>query len=100
MTDNKVLTKKSFTDRIVSEFKNLDQESFTTDEIETIIKDFSRMNYEAKKNNTEFLPFGKYKYKPIKEVFNFDKKYMVWLSKQSYIAESYPELLKKIKELL
>lgn len=44
-------------------------------------------NFEHKKMRCDVLPFGKYKGKKIKDVAEFDRKYLIWLSNQDTLCD-------------
>lgn len=60
---------------------------------------FREKQAEEKRQNSHVLPFGKYKYRTIKEVCQFDRKYLIWLVRQSSI-EGYPDTKKNIASAL
>lgn len=51
----------------------------------------------AKMSNV--LPFGKYKFKAIKDIATFDRGYLVWLSKQDSLKK-YPFVFNEVKKVL
>lgn len=60
---------------------------------------FREEQMEEKRKNSNVLPFGKYKYRTIKDVLAFDRKYLLWLTRQSSL-DGYPETRKNIIALL
>lgn len=64
-----------------------------------LIDEFAKLEYEAKKASKNVIPFGKYKYKTVKEVLAFDRKYLEWFIKQTYSSE-YPALKAEIESML
>lgn len=81
----------TYTDRLISEFENSGNKKFTLEQIEGIIRNFSQAEYEKKKHTSDVIPFGKYKYKTVKDVVSFDKRYCEWLVKQDMLS-NYEEL--------
>ncbi len=88
---NSVKQQPTYTDRLISEFENSGNKKFTLEQIEGIIRNFSQAEYEKKKHTSDVIPFGKYKYKTVKDVVSFDKRYCEWLVKQDMLS-NYEEL--------
>jgi len=65
----------------------------------TVFMDFRMNQHERRKKESQVMPFGKYKYRSIKDVFEFDKKYLSWLVKQTSL-DGYPEIKHNITTLL
>jgi uncharacterized protein (DUF3820 family) len=63
------------------------------------IREFSQKEYEARMANGDKMPFGKYKGKTVKSVFEFDKGYLEWLVKQD-ILQNYEQLKANIQTVL
>lgn len=96
---NSVKQAPTYTDRLVSEFENSGNKKFTLEQIEGIIRNFSQAEYEKKKHTSDVFTWGKYRYKTVKEVVGFDRKYCDWVLKQS-VMDSYPELKLAIESAL
>lgn len=105
MTDQKDTTPEakplSYSQRLINHFKAECEENgeFTINDIETLIKDFSKIEYEKRKEKTDEMPFGKYRYKKIKDVGAFDIQYLKWVVKQECLS-GYPEVKESIKNYL
>ena len=87
----------SYSKRLTNIFKDEGKKSYTMEQIENMINEFSKLEYERKKKNTDEMPFGKYKFKKVKEVASFDKQYLKWLLKQS-MMDNYEELRDEINK--
>lgn len=81
----------SYSQRLINQFKESPHERFTVGDIEKLINDFSLKEYEKRKEKTDEMPFGKYKYKKVSDVAKFDKQYLKWLTKQEMMM-NYEEL--------
>ena len=68
-------------------------------QIISMINQFSMDEYEKKKQKTDEMPFGKYKFKKVSEVASFDKQYLKWLVKQECLS-GYPDVKENIKKYL
>ena len=103
MTDQqpKTNTEKplSYSKRLINTFKDDDKETYNLTQIEWIINNFSRMEYEKKKEKTDEMPFGKYKFRKVKDVASFDKQYLKWLVKQS-MMDNWEELKNEINNVI
>jgi hypothetical protein len=89
----------SYSDKLVKEFEQLNQEQFSLAQVEMVIRNFSQAEYENKRKISDTFTWGKYRYKSTAEVVNFDRKYCEWVLKQS-VMESYPELRASIEKEL
>lgn len=89
----------TFIDKLLDEFDKSDIETYTKDDVMDIIIKFSNREKELKKKNVGEMPFGKYKFKSVKEIAKFDKQYLVWLNKQE-ILNKYVELKEEIKKYI
>lgn len=81
----------SYSQRLINSFKEDDQDTYNLTEIERMINQFSKLEYEKRKGKTDEMPFGKYKYKKVADVAKFDKQYLKWLSRQDMLS-NYEEL--------
>jgi hypothetical protein len=103
MTDQKDTTPEakplSYSQRLINHFKAECEENgeFTINDIETLIKDFSKIEYEKRKEKTDEMPFGKYKFKKVSDVAKFDKQYLKWLVRQDML-DKYEELREEINK--
>lgn len=70
-----------------------------SDRLIEVFESFREMQDEEKKKMSNALPFGKYKYKPIKDVAQFDRSYLVWLSKQDSLKK-YPFVYNEVNKVL
>jgi hypothetical protein len=68
-------------------------------QITWMINNFSMTEYEKRKEKTDEMPFGKYKFKKVAEVAKFDKQYLKWLVKQEML-NSYEDLKAEINKLI
>lgn len=68
-------------------------------QITTMINQFSLDEYEKRKQKTDEMPFGKYKFRKVSDVANFDKQYLKWLRKQDMLNK-YEELKDEIDKYL
>ena len=64
-------------------------------QISTMINNFSMDEYEKRKEKTDEMPFGKYKFKKVVDVALFDKQYLKWLVKQDMMT-NYEDLKNEI----
>ena len=83
----------TYTDKLIKYIcENLeDDEDISMDEIVQHIKTFSNKMSKKMKNNAESVEtiyFGKYKGKKIKEIATFDKSYLLWLKRQSFVKDN------------
>lgn len=44
------------------------------------------------------MPFGKYKGREVKDIYNFDSKYLIWLRKQQFM-EKFKDITDEIDKL-
>lgn len=95
-TSNEIKT-VSYMDRLIQEFTNSKKTSFKTNEIVKMIEDFRTEQNNIKKEKIDILPIGKYKYKKIVDVAKFDRPYLQWMSKQSWM-ENYPNTKSEISK--
>jgi len=69
--------------------------TFSYDDIKDIVTAFVQREIDEKKKDTDKMPFGKYRFKKVSDVWKFDKQYLLWLSKQS-MMENYADLKAEI----
>lgn len=96
---NPLKPKTSYSQRLIDYFKEHDSDNFDIETIEKIINDFSKQEYEKKKEKSDEMPFGKYKFRKVEEVAKFDKQYLKWLIKQDML-ENWTELKNEINKFL
>ena len=89
----------SYSKRLYNYIKEDGKETYTINEIEIFINDFSKMEYIKKKEKTDEMPFGKYKFRKIKDVASFDKQYLKWLVKQK-MMDNWGELKEEINKVI
>jgi hypothetical protein len=89
----------SYSKRLIQHFEETKEDSFSVEDVSNIIKDFSMLEYEKRKQNTDEMPFGKYKFKKVVDVAKFDKQYLNWLIKQDMLSK-YEDLKVEINKHL
>jgi uncharacterized protein (DUF3820 family) len=87
---------KSYTEQLLELFT---KQSYKTDEIKTIIIEFSKAQYEKKRSMTDKIPFGKYKYKSVEDIQRFDPQYLKWLARQDVLS-NFKELKENILRVI
>lgn len=85
----------SYSKRLINHISSDGKKSYKVSEIESLINAFSSMEYEKRKQKTDEIPFGKYKYKKVADVAKFDPQYLKWLIKQEMLVK-YEELKSEI----
>ena len=90
----------SYSQRLIQAFldkaETKNDNSFSMDDIKNQIEAFSKQEYEKRKEKTDEMPFGKYKFKKVSEVAKFDKQYLKWLVRQD-MMKNYEELKVEIE---
>ena len=89
----------SYSKRLFNYIKEANLKTYTINEIELFINDFSKMEYDKKREKTNEMPFGKYKYRKVKDVASFDKQYLNWLRKQDML-DNWTELKQEIDKYM
>jgi len=84
-----------FHERLLKCFTESPADNFTIDEVNKIVMKFVKTESDSRKNKTDEMPFGKYRFKKVKDVAKFDKQYLIWLRKQS-MMENYGDLMIEI----
>ena len=93
--------KPSYTERLIThlcssdELEEMDLQ-LVVEQIRTFSKSVSREIKESESAPVDSLPFGKYKGKKIADVSKFDKPYLVWLRRQSFLKENLKEALDEV----
>jgi hypothetical protein len=90
----------SFSKRLINHISSDGKKSYKVSEIESLINAFSSMEYEKKKEKSDEIPFGKYKFKKVTDVAKFDPQYLKWLVKQDMLdnwTELKNEIIKNLK---
>ena len=100
MTDQEDKTEEvkpmSYSQRLINSFKEDDKDTYNLTQIEWMINQFSKLEYEKRKEKTDEMPFGKYKFKKVADVAKFDKQYLKWLVRQD-MMKNYEELKVEIE---
>ena len=94
MTDNQEPT--SYTNRLL-EYLGNKGDTFTIDELREYLDEFKEIEQKKKQERADIMPTGKYKYKKVKDVANFDMQYIQWMLKQSWI-DKYPGFVAECKK--
>ena len=87
----------SFAQKLINSFKSAASENVDSDDedgssgfsiqaIENHINQFFKDESDKKKLISDSMPFGKYKFKLIKDIASFDKQYLRWLSRQDMLS--------------
>ena len=76
-----------------------DGEDVNLTQIGFMINNFSKLLHDKRKADIDKMPFGKYKFKLVKDVAQFDKQYLKWLIKQD-MMKNYEELKIEINKYL
>jgi hypothetical protein len=90
----------SYSQRLIQAFLDKaenNDDSFSMDDIKEQIEAFSKQEYDKKKEKTDEMPFGKYKFKKVSEVAKFDIQYLKWLVRQDML-DKYEELREEINK--
>jgi len=85
----------TYTQKLIQAFREDAKDTYEIKDIEDLVNEFSNKQYELKKANSEVITFGKYKFRTVADVAVFDKPYLVWVLKQSFL-ENYVELKAKM----
>ena len=93
----------SKTDKMMELFKSTDgkvndEEVFTVEQIREIIKTHFKSEYAKSLTAKKIIPFGKYKGRNVSDVAGFDKDYLRWLYRQSYV-QKYTGLSSELSKL-
>lgn len=86
----------TYTERLVQYFEQ-QGDKFTISDVRKIIKDFNEAEYKKRREKSDEMPFGKYKYKKVVEVAKFDKQYLQWIYRQEMLNK-YEELKREIEK--
>jgi hypothetical protein len=91
----------TYPERLINYFKSESNENgeFTINDIEEMIRSFSLAETEKRKERTDEMPFGKFKFKKVADVAKFDKQYLKWLIKQD-MMDSWTDLKEEINKYL
>jgi hypothetical protein len=74
----------TYTDRIMLHLEE-QGDNFTLDEIRDHLNQFQKAELDRKNEQHDIVPVGKYRYKKVKDVANFDKEYLKWMLKQEWV---------------
>ena len=88
----------SYTDRLL-DFLDGKGDEFTLDELRTLVNEFKDIEQKKKTERSDIVPVGRYKYKAVNDVANFDKQYLQWMLKQSWI-DKYPGFVGECKKYI
>ena len=83
----------TYTERMCQQFTD---DSYEKEDIQTMIRNFSKAETAKKHSDSTKMTFGKYNQKSIKDIVAFDRQYLAWLTKQT-IMENFPELKNNIQ---
>ena len=76
----------SYSQKLIQAFldraEKSNKETYGLVEIEELINEFSKLEYEKRQQKTSEMPFGKYKFRKISDVGAFDSQYLRWIVKQ------------------
>lgn len=86
----------TYTERLIEVFDEHAQDTFSRDQVKQVIEEFARVESEKRRASCKVLPFGKYRYKKVRDIAKIDRQYLQWLMKQSFM-ESYPDLMTELK---
>lgn len=89
----------SYSQRLINHFKEDGKASYDIEDLEEMINEFSLKEYEKRKEKTDEMPFGKYKYKKVEEVAKFDNQYLKWLVRQDMMT-NYEDLKIEINKFI
>lgn len=84
---------------MLEHFNNTGKDVFNLKDISELIEEFSQRHQEMKKAISDKITFGKYKGKTIQQLLHFDKQYLTWLVKQTFMDE-YSALRDNIRTAL
>ena len=89
----------SYSQRLINHFKEDGKASYDIEDLEEMINEFSLKEYEKRKEKTDEMPFGKYRYRKIKDVGEFDNQYLKWLVRQDMMT-NYEDLKIEINKFI
>ena len=87
----------TYTQKIVNLF-NADDE-YDGSEVIALINKFADVESDKRKQETEKMPFGKFRGKLIKDILAFDKQYLQWIVEQD-VMKNFKALKETIQALL
>jgi len=94
-TDQKKQTfPPTYNQRLVSHIGAANQETYTLADIQRMVKEFGKAEYEKRKATANVISFGKYKGRKVEDVVGFDRDYLSWLVKQPFMERR--DLLKEL----
>ena len=88
----------SYTDRLL-EYLESKQDHFTIDELRDYLNGFRELERQKKAERADIVPVGKYRYKRVSDVAAFDKQYLQWMLKQSWI-DKYPGFVTECRKYI
>lgn len=97
MTDTQETKPKSYTQRLKEFLETNKVSKKTLDLISTFAKEESE-KLESKREATKgIMSFGKYKSKPIKQVYEIDPQYITWLQKNNkYLSDANKAIVEEL----
>ena len=85
-TNNNEQPVTSYTDRLL-EYLESKQDSFTIDELRDYLNGFRELEQKKRQERSDIVPVGRYKYKKVADVAKFDRQYLEWMLRQSWITK-------------
>lgn len=86
MTDQKQRKfEPSYSQRLVSHIEAAKQKTYTLADIQRLVKEFGTQEYEARKKTANVFRRGKYQGRTVEDVATFDRNYLEWTFKQSWM---------------
>ena len=97
MTDTQEPKPKSYTTRLKEFLQENKVSKKTLDLISTFAKEESEKLEEKREATKGIMTFGKYKSKPIKQVYEIDPQYITWLQKNNkYLSDDNKAIVEEL----
>ena len=97
MTDTQETKPKSYTQRLKEFLETNKVSKKTLDLISTFAKEESEKLEEKREATKGIMTFGKYKSKPIKQVYEIDPQYITWLQKNNkYLSDDNKAIVEEL----
>jgi len=80
-----VQPKPSYSERLLTHIEATKQETYSFADIKRLFKEFGTIQYEEMKKTANVFRRGKYKDRTVQDVLTFDRPYLEWLVKQSWM---------------
>ena len=90
---------KSYSQRLADFIDENGKEPLMVADVKELIKDFCALEYSKIKEQSDVIPFGKYRGKSVKVLCNFDRQYVEWLIEKKKL-DHYPIIKKDIYKYL